>query len=362
MLPILPFCEFVPTIQDCFARLTADDTLRQNEAHGLILRASVFLEAYFKYRSIATLDHSNFAEDEAQIFEVLARFQEHLPKWKKYSKMTWALFIRTFRKTLSQLNPSIYNDALAGLFTAYTETVKIYLNDDFVAKLALEDQAYLKECLKMKLDLSIYQHNFTQARLLFQRVVFDLLLHHIDIVVIFMKAFKKKLGQYKEGFRSENEEICKFLVLTNFIDKVKSEKKEDGVFKYNKVLQLTLQILHKAWKRCLDRPAGQAVAWSNHVQFRTRVLGALADITEKFPKNSNLTAALIKLNTVAALYFIADGDSFELTEEHVTEMSQQLLKYAYSDQREIVRVAAAKSLISLIPVIVTRPYSQNLFY
>jgi hypothetical protein len=55
-----------------------------------------------------------------------------------------------------------------------------------------------------------------------------------------MKAFKKKLATNKEGFKDEHEEICKFLVLQNFIDKVKNEQKEAGIFKYNKLLHLSL--------------------------------------------------------------------------------------------------------------------------
>jgi len=76
--------------------------------------------------------------------------------------------------------------------------------------------------------------------MLFQKVVFELLVNHIDILCVFMKAFKKKLATNKEGFYDEHEEICKFLVLQNFIDKVKNEQKEAGIFKYNKLLHLSL--------------------------------------------------------------------------------------------------------------------------
>ena len=41
-----------------------------------------------------------------------------------------------------------------------------------------------------------------------------------------MKAFRKKLTNNKAGFKDEHEEICKFLVMQNFIDKVKNEQKE----------------------------------------------------------------------------------------------------------------------------------------
>ena len=92
----------------------------------------------------------------------------------------------------------------------------------------------------MKLDLSIYNGDFKQCRLLFQKAVFELLVNHIDIVYVFMKAFRKKLANNKAGFKEEHEEICKFLVMQNFIDKVKNEQKEQGIFKYNKILHLSL--------------------------------------------------------------------------------------------------------------------------
>jgi len=184
--------------------------------------------------------------------------------------------------------------------------------------------------------------------------------NHIDIVCVFMKAFIKKMSAYKTGFKSEHQDICSFLVLFNFIDKVKNESKENGIFKYNRVLQLALKILHKSWKACLE--SRSQTMWSNHVQFRSRVMATLGDIQERFPANATFTASLIKLNTLAARWFLADGDSFEKTEEQLGIVSSNLLKYVYSDQKEQVRVAATKSLASLIPVVMARPLNQNIFF
>jgi hypothetical protein len=43
-------------------------------------------------------------------------------------------------------------------------------------------------------------------------------------------------------------------------------------------------------------------------------------------------------------------------------VSQNLLKYVYSDQKEQVRVAATKSLASLIPIMMARPLNNNIFF
>jgi len=47
----------------------------------------------------------------------------------------------------------------------------------------------------------------------------------------------------------------------------------------------------------------------------------LADVAVRFPDNANFTAALIKLNTLAARYFIVGADSFDKTEEHLATLA-----------------------------------------
>ena len=110
MLPLLPISEYVPEVVGCFDRLRSEK-LRQNEAHGLVLRANIFLDAYFKYRAHASPVAGQaelFKADDGRIAGALFDFQAHLPQWTGYSKMTWALFVRTFRKTLAKLSPDSY--------------------------------------------------------------------------------------------------------------------------------------------------------------------------------------------------------------------------------------------------------------
>ena len=52
LLTLLPFNQWIPEVKMCLARLCSTK-LRQNEAHGLVVRVNIFLAAYFKYRSIA---------------------------------------------------------------------------------------------------------------------------------------------------------------------------------------------------------------------------------------------------------------------------------------------------------------------
>lgn len=58
LLPILGFEEYVQEIDSCFTTLLnkVNDPktckLRQNEAHGLMIRINIFMEAYFTYRDL----------------------------------------------------------------------------------------------------------------------------------------------------------------------------------------------------------------------------------------------------------------------------------------------------------------------
>ena len=114
--------------------------------------------------------------------------------------MTWALFVRTFRQSLAKIGRGVSDDQLGYLGDEYQKALQFWFNENDVLKLTLEEQVYIKECLKIKLDLSLLSRDFLYARKLFEKVLFEMMRNHIDIVVVFMKAFIKKLRAHKEGF------------------------------------------------------------------------------------------------------------------------------------------------------------------
>jgi hypothetical protein len=132
------------------------------------------------------------------------------------------------------------------------------------ASLSQDSQVYLKEVLKFQLALLIKCQKYTNARKLMEEVS-SLLKNHIDAVCVFLKAFKKHIGIYSKLFKDEHKLICEFLV-TNFIVKVKTEEKADGILKFNKALQLSLQILYKSWKASLEtrNEKYESIVWFNH--------------------------------------------------------------------------------------------------
>ena len=79
--------------------------MRQNQAHGLLLRINVFLTAYFQYRGIAVAEqeHQKFKQQEDAIIKAMSGFLENLPALKQVSKVTWGLFIQTYGQVLKEV-------------------------------------------------------------------------------------------------------------------------------------------------------------------------------------------------------------------------------------------------------------------
>ena len=120
MLPLLKFSDFIPEIVRTLTHLQqSGNSIKQNQAHGLIVRVQIFMEAYFKYRQVAKPDCTSFVEEEAQLLDALITFQRNLVNWTKYSKVTWALFLKTLRQCLSKVEISVAQPYLEELMQLY---------------------------------------------------------------------------------------------------------------------------------------------------------------------------------------------------------------------------------------------------
>lgn len=74
LLPLMNFEHFIVEITTTLSNLSENGkTMRQNQAHGLMVRLNIFIEAYFKYRSYAR-DQSHFESDEKQMMDALFNF------------------------------------------------------------------------------------------------------------------------------------------------------------------------------------------------------------------------------------------------------------------------------------------------
>jgi hypothetical protein len=86
------------------------------------------------------------------------------------------------------------------------------------------------------------------------------------------------------------------------------------------------------------------------------------EISDAFPENSNYLASNLKIQTLAARFFARHADSFDGTEDQLRIVAELIQQKVYMDQKEMVRVAATKSLSSLFSLMATMPLKDNLFF
>lgn len=65
---------------------------------------------------------------------------------------------------------------------------------------------------------------------------------------------------------------------------------------------------------------------------------------------------------MAARYFVRDADSFEGTEEQLRIVADMILDCSYMTHKENVRIVAAQSFATLIPLLSTKDQTKNLFF
>jgi len=53
MLPLIKFDHYIETVKSAFSKLLVPAALTQNQAHGLMIRAQVFTDAFFTYKDVA---------------------------------------------------------------------------------------------------------------------------------------------------------------------------------------------------------------------------------------------------------------------------------------------------------------------
>lgn len=115
LLPIVNFEDYVSEITLCFEQLEnkieGKSSLKQNEAHGLMVRINIFLHAYYRYRDFNQTISGRTSEEEAihrprqenQMIEQFMRFEKMHEKAKQtFSQVTIALFIKSFRQIIKQ--------------------------------------------------------------------------------------------------------------------------------------------------------------------------------------------------------------------------------------------------------------------
>jgi hypothetical protein len=168
---------------------------------------------------------------------------------------------------------------------------------------------------------------------------------NIDLTFMFLKAVNKKLREVSDV--AVQQELCQF-TLDEIVKKLIESAVSKSAFVYSKVVEIGLKILYKTWKATLPRP------WTNHSKFRKEVVRVVDLVIEQYPKNENFRAYSIKLQTLAARFFVRDADTFEGTEDHLGKVADLLLEHSYMVHKDRVRIVSAQALATLIPHMATR--------
>lgn len=165
--------------------------MRQNEAHGLLLRVNVFLSAYFKYRTIAVMEseHSNFAAQEEKVKEALLSFMEGIQAgpFQKYSRITWALFVQTLRQFVTSVQlPEATLDILSTNFDNMIQQTFTDANLSAGGSISLEQQSYLEELLSVRLEVLTQLHRDEHLVNFVKAMTLQFMRSNIDLTYVFL--------------------------------------------------------------------------------------------------------------------------------------------------------------------------------
>lgn len=225
LLSILPYEKWISEIQETFNFIkqgvdSENKKLKQNEAHGLMVRVNIIMAAYFKYREIAVgkggektpqpeveeflvKRQIDFDNQEKIIFDELMKFQENLPKLAgRYSGVTRALFLKTFRQTLRTGSASYHVTVKNSLLEGYNAELKIILTSlkdqvqDTNNQLALplDVQSYLTQMTKFIFwlqSITVSQDPNNNVLQTLKDVLAVTSSRYLDLTYVVMKAFRK---------------------------------------------------------------------------------------------------------------------------------------------------------------------------
>lgn len=175
---------------------------------------------------------------------------------------------------------------------------------------------------------------------------------NIDLTYVFLKQFQTKIKAIKD--HKSLQTLCEFM-----LDSVVTKIVKGKVMVPNinaKILELGLKVLHKAWKALID------YKWENHSDFLKNLTESVGLVRENFPNNDIFRAEVIKLQTLAARYYVRDATSFEGTEQQLSLVAEMILENSYMAHKENVRIVSAKSFATLIPLMSVKDVRKNIFF
>ena len=220
----------------------------------------------------------------------------------------------------------IEKEWLLKLKSSNEERLKAVLEEGFQRKdhlYAPDEKIFLKDLTKTNLVLQAHPKILDMSSIIGQ--LRTVLSHHefhaanIDFAFKFAKAFYSKIKNIRQAATIEAplQELSTFLI-HGVLQDILSLNDE----KYCKVLEYVLKIIYRINK--------ESTNFKDH-----KLAGLLDEIINKFDVNANLVSIYIKL-----MALMVDCENAE----DLAKIGRVARKYAYADQKELVRVANVKSV------------------
>lgn len=334
ILPLIKFDDYaLKELPLCFQEFEASlgdgKRLRQNEAHGLMVRINVFLSAYLQYREGAAKQlgpghHQDQAghrqEEEKTLVQCFEGFQSKLEAVSAvYSKVTVALFIKTFTKLVNNLpdytpTASIvqaYEERFAQLVATFTESKERLMGGD--------EQILLQEVARF-LVVHCMRRDTAKAFKIFTTIVDHFTDQYSDFVYTF-------LGQYLTALkRSRDSDLLSSLgsYLSEHALPAALKRSE----KYCKVTEMLLKTAHTCLKSSGQSPP----------------VACLFDLMTRFGTNPSILSHVIKLLALALLINKSNNTLF-------VKVTGILAGYCTMEHKEQVRIAVSKALAKVLTLL-----------
>lgn len=299
-----------------------------------MIRINILMHTYFTYRDFnhSLSGRSSQEEEELRVTEerqLMECFDEFDTDFQKARQAFSLVIVALFLKSLRYLIKSshlIEKEWLLKLKSSYAGRLETALEEGLSRKdhsFAPDEKIFLKDLTKTNLVLQAH-HKIVDLSTITSQLK-TVLSHHefraanIDYVFKFAKAFYSKIKNIRRAAATEAplRELSTFLV-ENVLKDILSLNDEN----YCKVLEFVLKIIYRINK--------ESASFKD-----PKLMELLDDIINKFDVNANLVSLYIKL--VALMVDCEDAND-------LAKIGRITRKYAYADQKELVRVANVKSV------------------
>eukprot|EP00347_Sterkiella_histriomuscorum_P008658 403344256 len=354
LLPLIKFDSYISEIQNCFETLQdslgeGKKKLRQNTAHGLFIRLSVFQQAYFQYRDITNkqLGPGHYADlvlhrqqEEQELINLYSNFESKYYQLaeKSYSRISIGLYVKILYKIVIKLEKFSVDALILGNYRARFSDLIAEIT--IINTLTSEDQILLTQICRLLIVLNLRKlqdpqtENKSENEQNIVRVFKDInqifTQDHSAFVYTFLTQFRSFVSQIQRlGSDEMIKELCLYLTKSAIPQLFGKDEK------YCKVIETLLVISFKLLKRSLSSITDEFV-------------DVLFQFYHKLESNPSILSQLIKLLTLALRAQITQASQSLNNNSLLPKVATLLFTFSDMEHKEQVRIAVSKSLGSLL--------------